>query len=128
MKKKLAIAALVWAGLTGSSYFSVRWQIEDFALNNLNEFLELIAENNSGVVCGIVEPFGIELPLEFFYSSEYEATVFLLDPKGRPFKVTVYVTNPTFPFLRLIGLSKTRVSIKRSDINELFSQRRFCEP
>lgn len=128
MKKKLMIAILVYAGLSCLSYFVFRSQVTDFATTQFNKYLDIVTENNSGVVCGKVEALGTELPLEFFYSTEFTATAFLLDPNGHPFKVTVTVTDPTFPFIRPLGLSRSHVSIKGSDIAELFGQRKFCEP
>lgn len=128
MKKKLIIAALFYAGLGCLSYFVFRSQVTEFATTHFNKYLDLVAENNSGVVCGKVEALGTELPLEFFYSSQFVATSFLLDPNGRPFKITVTVTDPTFPLIRPLGLNKTHISIKGSDITDVFKQRQFCEP
>lgn len=128
MKKKLIIALFVYAGLSTLSYFVFRSQVAGFATAQFNKYLDLVTESNSGVVCKKVEALGAELSLEFFYSTEFATTAFLLDPNGHPFKVTVTVTDPTFPLLRPLGLSRSHVSIKGSDIAELFGQRKFCEP
>ena len=128
MKKKLMIAILVYAGLSCLSYFVFRSQVTDFATTQFNKYLDIVTENNPGVVCGKVEALGTELPLEFFYSTEFATKAFLLDPNGRPFKITVTVTDPTFPIIRLLGLNRTHISIKGSEFTDVFSQRKFCKP
>lgn len=127
MKKTIIIALLAYLGLGILNYLFMRSQITNFSARKFNEFLDVVAENNSGMACDKVEPFGSELPLEFFYSTEYVATTFLTDPKGRPFKIAVNVTDPTLPPLRPLGLSRAYVTIKNSYVRDLFEQKQFCE-
>lgn len=127
MKKLIIIAVLAYLGLGGINYLYMRSKITDFSARKFNEFLDVVAANNSGMVCGEVEPFGSKLPFEFFYSTEYVATAFLTDPKGRPFKIAIHVTDPTLPPLRPLGLSKAYVTMKNSYVRDLFEQKEFCE-
>lgn len=127
MKKLIIIALLAYLGLGGINYLYIRSQIADVSAKKFNEFLDNVAEINPGVTCGEVKPFGSELSLEFFYSTEYVSTAFLLDPKGRPFKIAVHTTDTTLAILRPFGVSSRYIALKRKDLGDLLEQREFCE-